>query len=247
MIGARRLMAAKAAAGGGGFDPETDIAWEHLWWCESVDFIAEGYSDTDEITSFPDSVGTGTLTPRTTGPIFVASDANFNGQPSAQFVDLVDGINGTLDASVSAPFSVVFIARSDNTGSNSRAVLGAGDQAYIRSSSSGPGQWRMYTPTGLINTDTKLNGTSTAAVFCEAVFNGASSKLREDGATLASGNPGAATLSTEFGINTYGDVDNGGLPIDVVLVGVYSGDITADGSYSAFKSWAADHYGITIA
>jgi len=244
------IIASSHVPAAGGFNPQTDITWEHLWWCESTDFIAEGYANGNEITSFPDSSGTATLTPASSGsgPLYVSSDSNFDGKPSAAFTLDSDGSVATLDATVSTPLTVVFIARSDVTDTGRRGILGNGTAARVRTSASGAGEWRAETATGSLRESTKLAGTSTAPVFCEAVFAGASSKLREDGTTLATGDPGTTSLATAFGVNTYGDnTSQLGLPIDFVLIGVYDGDITAHGEYANFKTWVTDHYGITIA
>ena len=41
--------------------------------------------------------------------------------------------------------------------------------------------------------------------------------------------------------------DGGKYSGSIAFVGIYEGDITADGSWADMETWVTDHYGITIA
>lgn len=79
------------------------------------------------------------------------------------------------------------------------------------------------------------------------LFNGASSALRVDGSG-ATGDPGSRAPSSDP-INLFGSAlstdttNNAGY---IAFAGIYSGDVTADGGWTAFKAWALSYYGVTL-
>ena len=84
---ATKLRGVPGPVAAGGFNPETDITWHSLFWAEGTDFVAEGYGDTDPITTWPNETGESDATQATGSrqPLYTASHASLNNQPAVDF------------------------------------------------------------------------------------------------------------------------------------------------------------------
>lgn len=233
-------------AAGAAFDVETDIAWHSLWWAEGTNFAAEGYGNGDQVDVWPNESAESDLSQAVAAdrPLYVSS--GIGGRPAVDFVDDLDGMAGTLSAGLSQPFTLVALCSFDDADQNSRTVMGDYASCRIRTSSSGNGQVRLEAGTDTQpRVDSSPNGT---AYLWVGVFDGASSVIYRNGTQFGpSGTPGSNALSTTMEVGSSGSGGGSGMPGIYPLFAVYDGDLATDGNWSAFKSWVASHYGLTIA
>lgn len=225
----------------GPFDPETDITWHSLFWAEGSDFLAQGYSDTDTVTTWPNETG--------------ESDGAADGAPVLD----IDGVAGqpavvyngsnshatsafSVNPSYTSGVTVVVIGRQVGSDGGNRFLfdgIGASNRnAVFRSGGTG----------GVIYAGSSQNNASFTndADFGLTAFYSTSGNevLTVDGVETVNAAAGSQTLTgLTIGENYAGS--NGGT-WRVAFFGVYEGDITGDGSWADFQSWASSHYGVTI-
>jgi hypothetical protein len=229
---AKKLLSVQPAAGGGAFNPETDVTWHSLFWAEGTDMTALAYADAASVTTWPNETG-GT---DGTGTSATYSASAINGQPAVSFAtgSSVNWGNQT----VAQPYTVVAIVRNDEatvTQDRSVASFGVGpDMKLWIDFSKG---WGLYG--GAVQYSLAYD-TNPALVVGH--LDGASSFLAVDGTNIVTANLGtkdASNSPANIGENWDGDI---------AFVGIYEGgDITADASWPDFETWVSDHYGITIA
>ena len=221
-------------AGGGAFDPETDITWASLFWTEGTAFTALSLSDGATAfdwpneTAEPDLLDSGTVS-------YDAANATFNGKPSVHYASSTDKHEtGSGFTAITQPFTAVIISALVGTIVNRGGIVGTGGGFELRVLSAG-------STIQHIAGNTLAGGSwGTSASLVMSVSNGASSKTFVNGTEEASGNAGTNNSQTDFAIMHS-------QPGDAVFVAYYDGDLTADGEYTNFKTWVSSHYGITIA
>jgi hypothetical protein len=236
------VMASAVHIAAGGFDPLTAITWAAVYWASDPSWSNPG--DGNAIVTWRDaSAGARDLAPAANAPTFRASVANLNNQPAVEF----DGTNDYLitgsSVSVSQPFTIIGIADSFTPSSDGRFVCNRANnnvQTYRQVLTTG---YTMFAGTSEISAGTLA--TSGGAMFAW-VFNGASSKII-NGATVNNvATPGANALAgVILGARIGGGTPNFFAAFKAAFVGVYSGDITANGNWSGFKTWANTLYGVT--
>ena len=247
---AKKLLAVQPAAGGGGpFNPETDITWHSLFWAEGTDFVAQGYSDTDGVTTWPNETGEVDMAGSGVDQTYDASDTVLNNQPSVQFSGTAGiGMEGafTTAPDYTSGMSVVTVARTTATD----AIYGYWSDADSHASGSlqqranGSGRWTIWAGVTSLSGGQPTVGAHLLTAFMSgsAVVN---SRLDVDGTNVLDGDAGSNQI-TKFRLGTlHGDDRH--LQGAIAFVGVYEGDITTDGSFADLETWVEDHYGITIA
>lgn len=238
--------------GGAAFDPETDITWHSLFYASGTAFTALGLSNGAAVGTWPNETGETDATEATLTPTFTASESGLNGQPAVSF----DGINDRLSTaafstnpSYTSGVSIVAVVYLRATPPNVDRFIcdsasGGRNVIYYRASN---GDYKMFQGTGGYNATGAL--TFGAGYLMSALFTtGTSDSLYLDGALKGTAAAGTDTISNiRLGYSQSGGTTNLGIYGSIALLGIYEGDITADGNWSAFKTWAASHYGITIA
>lgn len=245
-IGAQVRRAA-AGVSTGEFNPQTDITWHSLFWAEGTDFQAQGYTDTDTVSTWPNETGETDATVSSNPPSFDAVNAAYNDQPVVDFTAdnnrVIDTAN--FSSGPTYPISVVVIGNmgaasgindaffDGNDGTNRNSILRSADAS----------QWRIFATSG-----SQVGGTAdnNPHLFV-GVFDGSTGNetLYVDGTSTISANAGSAQLDgLRIGNLSAGTFSCRGY---IALIGIYEGDITADGSWSAFEAWVEEHYGLSIA
>jgi len=225
------------------FDPETDITWSALWWAEGSEFDALNLSDGNAVATWPDESGTADLTQSTAGlrPSYVAADAAFNNQPLVSFAS--DWLSTASTSTVSAPWTWVMIVSATDTSSG--AILDTDTPRQLVQRINSGSQWRWFQR--VVDAGTFAAGTPYFAVGKEAT---GGNTIYANGTLQASGSGTTNGVGTgRLGINAVPS-SGAGIPngtTKVALLGLYSGDITADSAWEDFKTWVTSHYGITIA
>ena len=242
-----RRAAAGVSVGGGAFNPETDITWHSLFWAEGTDFQAQGYTDTDTVTNWPNETGETDAASSPAWPTFDASNPDLNGQPAVDF----STSNGTrietanFSTPPSYPISVVVIGKFGAGSGLNDALFDGNDSTNRNSILIGSGStWRIFATSGTVQ-----GGTSdTNPHLFVGYFDGSTGneRLDVDGTTVTSGSDaGSAQLD---GLR-IGNLRAGTFSCEghIAMLGIYEGDITADGSWGDFTTWVEDHYGLSIA
>lgn len=239
-----RRAAAGVSAGGGSFDP-TVISWHSMFWTEGDDFIAEGYSDTDAVGTWPNETGESDATEATNRPTFDAVNAAYNDAPTVHFSASNSKLQtGTFSTSPTTASSIVVVG---NYGVVSGyrclfdSVSGTRRQAFWVSADGT--QWTIFARSAEVSG----GAADTNPHLFVCYFDGSSGNdtITVDGTEVASGNAGS---STPTGL-TLGNLTNGtgSFQGDLAFVGKYQGDVTAHESWGAVEAGIASHYGITVA
>lgn len=227
-------------------NPVDMVGWDHAYWVEGDAFVALGLIDGNNVTDWPDEVGTLDLsdpTPAAAGPKYRSAHSSFNSQPCVDFIAGYGLLKGTTGGSSSQPLSVVAISRMNTTGTNDFVVDGVDAASRIGFIERGTNGWDLFAG----NTVRYDPGTSDTNIHLWAGYvNGASSALEFDG-TVTSGNAGSNVFKGLCIGGGYDDISfklNG----EVSFVGVYlGGDVRSDGGWADFENWVETTYGITVA
>ena len=237
------VLGGVALAGGATFDPVTAFTWHSLFWAEGPDFVAQGYANGANVTNWPNetteqNASNSTFSP---SPTYVASEAAFNGQPA---VDFTGGLKKTaaFTANPTYPLSIVCVVLTDAPATRQLAFdgLNAGSR----------NNFEYYTTKyGIYAGSADTVGSTTATtdpLFVRCLFDGSTGadKLYINESLEVNSNVGSNKIA---GISLGGSDLIGGLNGRMALVGLYQGDISGDGSWSALKTWVTAHYGITLA
>lgn len=233
---ATQMRRAAAGVSAGGFNPETSITWHSLFWAEGSGFVGEGYSNGDPVGTWPneteetDALSFGGL------PTLTASYASLNDQPALHFATNAVATASSFSMNPTYPISIVMIGRVETPAAFGTMFDGTGSDHSRIYMNSPPTQWRLFAGTA------RSGGTvDTNAHLWVAQFDGSTGNdtLAVDGATVINANAGATTIQSAV---------IGGTPVQAYsLVGIYEGDITADGAWSDFEAWVENHYGLSIA
>lgn len=238
------------SAGGqllGSFDP-LSVGWAHAYWTEGTEFAAQGYSDTDAVSTWPDEVGTDDLAQATgTNQPTYDADGGPNSTPAVLGDETDDWLDGAFTSAISQGLTVVLIAAM-GADTNDFTVLVDGDANRILAFQNPAGTANVYFGGGAGSTDTTYDFTGDEQHLWVIYYNTTASSFDVDGTNYG------GTLS----INT-GDID--GLTLfssrsqasntfnsgPYSFVGVFDGDVTTDPNWSDFLTWVTSHYGIVLA
>lgn len=234
-------------AGGGAFNPETDITWHSFSWAEGTNFVARGIVDGGSVQTWDNETGESALTQATAGkrPLYRASVAALNGQPAIDF-------DGTDDILVSADFttnpdytskvSMVWVGNL-NSVSGTRTILDGNDLTNYHLFGCTSGAWWIRGST------TVTGGTAaTGAHLIVAIFDAATAAggdiVDVDNANVITDDAGNRSVDgwSVCGRNNNTNYVDG----EAALAGIYEGNIKSDPEWSNFKTWVTSHYGITL-
>lgn len=245
MTATMKLLGAKPA-GGAEFNPETDITWHSLFWAEGTDFQAEGYSDTNEITSWLNEAGeaNGTV-PIGAKPTYVAAESTLNNQPAVRFTNAPTKwvrVTYNTPPSYAAGVSYVLVVSWSTIGQYRGFLSSTSDKNLLYAG--GAVKYSIYA-SGSVRSGSAWP--SSGAALMVAYFDGStgSDKLWVNGALEVDANAGSGQ-ATDM---SFGALMTNNYSIDgaIPMCGVYEGNITAHGSFTDLETWAEDHYGLTIA
>lgn len=178
----------------------------------------------------------------TTRPLFRRFTSTMIGTPASWDFDGTDDIVQSAGSlAIAVPWSMVVIAQLDAVGALKYIMEGptSGNRFILQGSPNASSAW------GIFNGTQRSGGTASVGLHGFRVLNASGNDtLTVDGATIISG-ANAGDLSFA-GMAISG---GSGAPLDgqVSFVGVYNGDITADGNWAAFQTWCAAHYAVTVA
>jgi hypothetical protein len=223
------LPASEAAPAGPAFVP-TDLATLEHWY--DADQI-EGLNDADPVATWPDLVGTADATQgtATNRPLYRANGLN---GASVDF-DGSDNFMNAAGVSVSQPDTIFVVVSVDDPFITGRTTF---DGATSRQALYWATNWFMYAGSAEVDSG---DAVTTGAHYLVATFNGASSSLRLDGAEIATGNPGAAAL-TSMNIGTF----NGSgqfFPGHIKQIGICSEAVAGD-DLTSLETYLADKAGL---
>ena len=252
MTAAQKMMMV-APAGGGAFNPETDIAWHSLFWAEGTDFAAEGYADGDSVTTWPnDGTSAVTMFPEGTAPLFESSNSTLNSQPAVSFASTNSSM---ANATGNPPFTPTTNLNLDYTNGVSVVVItyfpttvANGSKPWGRVSDSP--RWSMfragsnwYWYTGGPNT-ARAGADANPHLFFGLNGGGVQGRMEVDGTGWdETGVAGDSLQAFELYGGRGSPSDSG----SVAFWALYEGDFRQDASYGDFKTWVGSHYGLTIA
>lgn len=234
----------------GAFDVENDITWHSLWWAEGTNFVAESYADGADVSPWPNEVSgeldlsQGTASQR---PHYRATVTALNNRPAVEFdkadthrldnsSTMTTAPGGTISfVSVVKPdvdADGIFCGAADGGGSSPCGYVGIDTPQWTAGNGFFPDAGTSDTNGHLF---TVVTHNSTAA---DQFYVDGTKLLDQDMFTRQ------ADRYPRIGALTNGTQQS---DCTVALFAIYDGDITADGSYSDFKTWVDDHYGITVA
>lgn len=235
----------QALGGASGFF--SNYSMYHEFWTEDPSWSNPGNGNT--LSSWRNNGSAGNALVQAGGtalePTYRSSVAALNSKPAIQF----DGsggagnadylyINSSDTATQSQPLTFGVVVKLDTT-ADQRIITCEGSAATRNIVDVASGAWRGHAGSGISGGTANTNGH--LIVFKS---NGASSVLRLDGTTLASGNAGSQGMDgIVMGRNLskstpYSDMH-------VAYWFMYVGDLTADGGFAAWANSIASHYGLT--
>lgn len=221
------------------FNP-LSLGWAHAYWTEGPNFLSLGLANNDNVTTLPDEIGSADMDGTGHQPFYQIADDSQLGQPVIQ----TSGVGGSYlgpaaMSTISPPHTVVIIGYVTGTGARYLTDGFDGSHRRIIGSDAGGG-WRMYA-----GSDT-TGGTASAGphAFVSMIVSGTPDTLKVDGSGVISGDAGNHDI---VGLTIGGAYDGGVYSgAEYAFVGVYPGDVTADGNWAGFQAWVLSHYGITI-
>lgn len=228
--------------GGGGVSPLPVISWDMMYWVGGDAFQAEGYADTNPIPTWPDEVGVNDLTQTTVDnqPEFIASDANFNNQPTITslaaatpypYLDSPDFVDLTQ------PYTAVMVARVH--------ILPVSGSGYVFFSTHTGPLVQFFTGTTpneyWIYAGTTLPGGTpdTNTHFFVVTFDGNFSTLEVDGIEVISGNANSGALGSLRLFTNSGASQ--ATATSAAFVGLLNSTLTAQ-EKADLLSWSQDFY-----
>jgi hypothetical protein len=215
-----------------------DLEFDHLWFVEGPEFVAQGYVTTDPVTNWPDEVGTLDFTSivSVAQPQYSTTRGNLNGHPSVAFVTQASLRTGVPPVAFTPPYSIVVLGYlNDSSGyildgrdATPRLVVGAiAGQYNLIAALAGTyaaGKKGFYV---IVKSGADVGSVNGSVIMTASVHDTAFDGL---------------TLGAAYDFGTSSRVTD----TDVGLIGVYDGDITADPNWAAFQAWASSKYGITL-
>lgn len=243
MKAASKLLLPNFAAAGGGFNPETDITWHSLFWAEGTDFVAHGYSDSAKIGTWPNESGEIDATQAGADGVKPSYDAvvpALNDKPAVNF-DGNDLLQATFSTGPSSSLVSHVIVGQATTNPVVWCGVSMNNDRPKMFAGSGIG-WSMFAGVTLSGSAVDTSPHLLVGVFSSS----GGDTLHLDGALDATGDAGSTLNTTSVTLGRNADSTQYWTG-PIALIGIYNGDITADGSWADFESWVTSHYGITIA
>jgi len=251
------VLAARMREGAAGvpstsFNPLTSITWKMAAWAS--DPLWSNPGDGNAVASWRDGSGNSkdlTQSDNAKKPTFNSSVAAFNNQAAVNFDETSDTMCSPQFTVATAPWTFVLIGLTERVGApiaDRWFVTGDnGSDGYTAGFGIYQTHWTMTQGTRCDSAATWDNsthlfrmlgnsGSSVLAVDETAVISGATTGTRHPAYVLLNDYMWTAPDGTGNYINAT-----------VAFVGLYQGDITANGSWAAFKTWAGTTYGLTIA
>ncbi len=241
-----RLADLAVAGGGGGFNVVTDIPWSHLYYAGGPAFVALGLSNGASMAAvnWPDEIAANAANLTGGSGVYRSADAAFNSKPCVEMPGSGNGKmhTGTVGAGaqVALPFSIIVIYQISPATATKYIIDGAnaggsGNRVLYRITA-GP-VWSLF-----MGTD-RTGGTPSAGIKTARIYAiSGNDVLTVDGSTVISG--------VDAGGNTWQGMTWSPTTVEFngrgAFCGVYSGDITGHGNWSAFQSWVTSTYGVTI-
>lgn len=223
------------------FDVETSINWHTFFWAEGTLFQGEGYSNGNDVTTWPNETGESDLAEATNPPSYITS--GIGGQPSVTGDGTEYMQTSAFSVDPTYPATIVLIGSYDGNTGFTRYIfdsLTSGNQNALVHT--GTPAWQIRAPTA------QSGGSGgNAEHFLRATFDGSSGNdtLHVDENLAINANAGDRTLD---GITLFANLSLGFIAnATVSLFGIYEGDLSADSNFDALKAWVTDHYGITLA
>jgi hypothetical protein len=233
---AKKLLSVQPAAGGGAFNPETDVTWHSLFWAEGTDFKALGLADAASVTTWPNETGEQDAT--ATGTPLYDEVSNLNSQPAVLFDGTGDYFRTaafTTGPDYTSGVSIVAVTKTANTTANQTYFDGSDPTSADRNAVKGQASGTVWRLNAGNNQD--AGGWDTSAHLLVAQFDGGSGNesLAVDGAVVIDGSAGPKGLvGLSIGVQYN---DGASLDGEIALLGIYEGgDITADASWPDFKT-----------
>lgn len=228
-----------AGPSAGGWSP-SDVSNLEVWLDAGT---ITGLSDGDAVTTWTDLSGNSNSPTQATAskkPLYKTSI--INGLPVVRGDGSDDYLQVTFGAALSQPNTVFVVCKFVNLGTGDyRFVfdgIGVTRHAIYRKNQAAH-TWWYYAGTERDSGDVA----DTSAHILVAVFNGASSSLRLDGAEIVATDPGSQTLG---GITLFND-QSFALPgnIDIAECGVYDAGLSA-GNIGLLETYLSTKYGVSL-
>ena len=240
----KRGRAATAAAAPS-FNPLTAITWEAVFFAEDADWTNPG--DGNAVSQWDDaSANSRHASQATSGkrPIYRSSVAALNNKPALDFTRASQQSLSTASWTLAQPMSYVAVANLDATAGENYLVHGGSAASAFLGDTNTSNKWQMYAGTTVRESS---GAPDTAGHLFTWVYNGASSVAYLDGTSIiALGSPGTGGVIAGLNIGRFATAETANWDGAVAFVGVYAGDITADGQYANLKTFFAAHYNLTV-
>lgn len=215
---------------GSGFDPLRSIAWRAAWWAGDPGWANPGNGNL--VTTWTDGTGNGRNLTTAAKPTFRSSVAALNNQPAVDFTAASKSLSVT--DSLTGGFSLVLIAVYTSVTGGNRYAFGNFSDGFMFGYEGTINTWRLYN-----GIDSAGVPPDTSAHFFAGFVNGGSSKFIVNSTSVTGSLP--TSSYSALAINPF----FGSFLGYVAWASVIAGDITSNGQWSTFKSWAATTYGVT--
>lgn len=229
-----------SAAPAPSFDPLTAVTWHSAFFAEDPDWVAP--ADGAAVSQWDDGSGNGRHAIQATGanqPLYRAASSVMNNKPAVEAVDTTDSLAQTVYTAIAQPFSLVFLGRmsSGASGFMTDGLSALNRIAFLRAAS-----WNPNAGTGV----SLGTGDGNTHLF-EWIINGVNAKLFIDGTQVGSTQSHGG--NTCVGLTLFNRYSTDTAPGNRTLsfLGIYAGNWESEAQRSAFKTWAASHYNLTIA
>ena len=209
---------------------------KYAFWVDGASFVAEGYSDTNPVPTWPIERGANDLTEATNPPTFDAIVAALNDRGAVSF----DGTNDVLSTNYTAlsqPYSVVWIGNVRAVEEGMRFACRTSTNGFEIYAAADPYNWTYFAGSS-VESSTPV---TTGAHIVIANFDGANSSLWVDGVEIANGDPGDnASSAVKLGTNLSGTAAYSDM--DVAFIGLCDQPLS-DADIATFVDWSATYYG----
>ncbi len=238
------------SAGGGAaaaFNPVTGISWAHLYYAGGPNFQAQGLADGATMNgsagqTFPDEIATNAANLNGGTGTYQSSPSQMNGKPCVGIFSTSTGLlhSSTVaaGAQVSLPYSIIVIWYMSSAAAyicDGANAGGSGNRVLLRVST-GP-VWSLY-----MGTDRTAGTPGSGIMAARISATSGNDLLTVNGSTIISGVDSGGGTWQGMSWNDNPPVPGGRF----AFYGVYSGDVTAAGNWSAFQTWVTSTYGVSI-
>jgi hypothetical protein len=230
------------------FNPITAIGWARAYWTGGPEFLALGLTDGAAVSTWPDEISTGDLVQATgTKQPAYRTTGGPNSKPCIDFDGVSDSMAATI-TSITQPASVVILFTFDTNPQSGTSQRVIGSANWLLDNADPPtGKLRIFA--GTVDTSDNVVFATGATHLVTGYYNGVTSVVDFDGALILSGagwSPSTNAINSftlgadPTGVSLFAD-------IDVMFIGLYSGNVRLHAQWTGFKSWVASFYGLAIA